>query len=457
MALSNRFLSFLKEKIGMDKSIAYSSGSRIINACAGIITIIFIAHFFSGEEQGLYYTFGSIVALQVFFELGLTNILTQFVAHENAHIEWENNRIISGDSKHLSRLSHLFRFTLKWYAIIAAAFLVLILCGGFWFFTEYSHNIKTSSWLYPWILVTTATAANLFMAPFYSILSGVDKIKETSKITFYQQLGMPLAVWLSIICGGNLYAVGIGYWCSFFIGITCLRYSKLWRVLYEVKKAPIAEKINYRSEIFPFQWRIALSWASGYFVFQLFNPVLFATAGATVAGQMGMTLSAVNGVASLSASWISTKVPLFSKLIALKEYLQLDAIFKQTIIQLGILCTLMLGVFWTAVAILEYYQIPLSSRFLTLIPLLFLEVAILANQYANCWAVYLRCHKQEPLLANSLLGALSCGLSTVFLAKYVGVTAMVAGYCILRIIFMFWNYLVYRRKRIEWHTSEQSL
>lgn len=228
-------------------------------------------------------------------------------------------------------------------------------------------------------------------------------------------------------------------------------------MLYEVKKAPVAEKINYRSEIFPFQWRIALSWASGYFVFQLFNPVLFATAGATVAGQMGMTLSAVNGVASLSASWISTKVPLFSKLIALKEYLQLDAIFKQTIIQLGILCTLMLGVFWTAVAILEYYQIPLSSRFLTLIPLLFLEVAILANQYANCWAVYLRCHKQEPLLANSLLGALSCGLSTVFLAKYVGVTAMVAGYCILRIIFMFWNYLVYRRKRIEWHTSEQSL
>ena len=37
----------------------------------------------------------------------------------------------------------------------------------------------------------------------------------------------------------------------------------------------------------------------GYFIFQLFNPVLFATEGAVVAGQMGMTLAALNGIKHL--------------------------------------------------------------------------------------------------------------------------------------------------------------
>ncbi|WP_431243073.1 hypothetical protein ACQ9BO_26135 [Flavobacterium sp. P21] len=91
--------------------------------------------------------------------------------------------------------------------------------------------------------------------------------------------------------------------------------------------------INYRLEIFPFQWKIALSWISGYFIFQLFNPVLFATEGAVVAGQMGMTLTVLNSIFSLAFSWISTKVPVFSSLIAQKNYKDLDALFDKTLLQ----------------------------------------------------------------------------------------------------------------------------
>ena len=55
-------------------------------------------------------------------------------------------------------------------------------------------------------------------------------------------------------------------------------------------------------EIFPFQWKIALSWISGYLIFQLFNPVLFATEGSKIAGQMGMTMVAISGISSISIS-----------------------------------------------------------------------------------------------------------------------------------------------------------
>ena len=45
------------------------------------------------------------------------------------------------------------------------------------------------------------------------------------------------------------------------------------------------EKISWRKEVFPMQWKIALSFMSGYFVFQLFTPVLFHYQGAEVASQ----------------------------------------------------------------------------------------------------------------------------------------------------------------------------
>lgn len=74
-------------KIGMDKAIAYSSGARVVQGVAGVGSMFFISAFLTGVEQGFYFTFGSILALQVFFELGLTGIMTQYVAHEVSHLK----------------------------------------------------------------------------------------------------------------------------------------------------------------------------------------------------------------------------------------------------------------------------------------------------------------------------------------------------------------------------------
>ena len=84
----------LINKLGIDKAIAYSSAARIVQAGSNIVTIFFLAKYLSQEEQGFYYTFGSLVAVQVFFELGLTNIITQFVAHEYAYVTVENDKSI---------------------------------------------------------------------------------------------------------------------------------------------------------------------------------------------------------------------------------------------------------------------------------------------------------------------------------------------------------------------------
>ena len=53
------YLYSLGKRIGMDKAIAYSSGARIVQAFTGVVSVLMVASFLSGEEQGFYYTFGS--------------------------------------------------------------------------------------------------------------------------------------------------------------------------------------------------------------------------------------------------------------------------------------------------------------------------------------------------------------------------------------------------------------
>ena len=102
-------------KIGMDKAIAYSSGARVVQGVAGVGSMFFISAFLTGVEQGFYFTFGSILALQVFFELGLTGIMTQYVAHEVSHLKLDKNLIYQGEDRYKSRLSSLLCFCVKWH------------------------------------------------------------------------------------------------------------------------------------------------------------------------------------------------------------------------------------------------------------------------------------------------------------------------------------------------------
>ena len=195
-----------------------------------------------------------------------------------------------------------------------------------------------------------------------------------------------------------------------------------------------------------------MSWISGYFMFQLFNPVLFAIEGPKVAGQMGMTLSALNGISSLSMSWISTKVPLYSTLIANKTYEKLDYIFNKTFKQLSTVSLLLIMGFITFIYLLNILELPLANRFLDAIPLILLCLVTTVNLFVFAWATYLRCHKKEPFLVYSVAMGLLCAISTLLLGKHFGLMGIIVGYSTLSIIFGFpWAYYIFRTKKREWH------
>ena len=61
----------IASKFGLDKAIVFTSSASIVGALGNVISVILVVKYLTGIEQGFYYTFGSIVAIQIFFELGL--------------------------------------------------------------------------------------------------------------------------------------------------------------------------------------------------------------------------------------------------------------------------------------------------------------------------------------------------------------------------------------------------
>lgn len=439
-------------KIGIDGAIGFTLIGRLIQSAGGLILIALISLYLTKEEQGYYYTFGSIIAIQVFFELGLNGIITQYVAHELVHLEWKSEVELTGNKERLSRISSLLHLCLKVFGSITIILFTVLSLFGFIFFTRFHDHGVAVHWQLPWIISVLATSAMFLINALLAFLEGLGKVKQVAKIRAMYQIINVITIAFVFTCKGNLFALGIGSLVSFLVISLNIYFSYNKHLFVFIYNAKGEWVVDYWKEIFPYQWKIALSWLSGFFIFQLFSPVLFATEGAVAAGQMGMTLAALNGISSLSMSWITTKVPTFSALIAEEKYQLLDLLFYKTVRQLSYVNFSLITVLIAFVFGLNYFNLALAHRFLDLTSLLLLCVVTFINQYVFSWATYLRCHKREPFLVNSISTGILCGFSTFILGKEFGLIGIVIGYSVISTFFgLPWAYYIFKNKKNEWH------
>lgn len=444
----------LANRIGIDGAIAITVLTRAIQGGGGLLTIVLIARYLSTEEQGYFYTFGSILAIQVFFELGLSSILTQYAAHEFAHLKISEDFVISGSSYYKSRLASLLRFCVRTFAIISFILFFVLLIAGYYFFSTY-NKVVDINWQLPWVVLCATTALNLFIDPLLAFFDGLGKVKDMATVRLIQKSSFILLVCIFFMLDFKLYSSALASLVSILINYVQIIFTERYKLLKAVWLEKGEDIVNYMKEIFPFQWRIALSWISGYFIFSLFSPVLFATEGAKVSGQMGMSLAALMGISTITMSWINTKVPLFSGLVATRKYDELDIVFNKTLRQVIAISIVFIGIFLITVIIIQKLKLPVAERFLPIVPLSLLSLTIIINQFVFAWAAYLRAHKREPFLMPSIVVGVLCCASTFFLGHRFGLNGMVIGYTtIMSTVSFIWAYFIFKRKRIEWHNPE---
>ena len=423
-------LTRLRHALGLDRAVVFTVLARGWSSLAGIVTLALIARFLSRAEQGYYYTFYSLVALQMIFELGFSVVILQTASHEAAHLQFHDHGRIEGPVAAHSRLASVLQKSVRWYTIGALVMVAILLPVGIRFFSSTPVATPPVHWLGAWCLVVVASGFTFQIDPTFSFLEGCGFVSSVARARLMQAMAGTLLGWAALALHHGLYAPGLLISSQAIVGILYLmrRRNLLGPLL---RRVQTEFAIDWGTEVWPFQWRIAVSWVCGYFITQLFTPVLFhyrGAGGVIEAGQMGMTVNICGTLTSVAIAWMNTKAAPFGRLIALREFAALDRMFFRALRQsLGAALLASVAV-WVAVALLRARGIPLALRILPLAPLALLLVTSMCNILVFAEALYLRAHKQEKFMMNSILGALWMVPAALLLGRWYGAYGIAVGY-----------------------------
>ena len=297
-------------------------------------------------------------------------------------------------------------------------------------------------------------AVNFQIDPLLSFLEGCGYVPEVARLRFIQSICGSLLAWCALASHHGLFAPSmmlLGMAASAFVWLARRRKLLLGLLRYQTG----SDRIRWTEEVWPFQWRIAVSWFCGYFIFFLFNPVLFAYRGPVAAGQMGMSLSLINAIQNIAVSWVSTKSAPFGTLIARKQYEQLDHTFFQAIRQAFAVSLAGALTAWVGCVSLNLLHLRFAQRLLDPLSLGLLLIYMMVNVIVFAEAFYLRAHKQEVFFINSVVGAVIVTITTLTFGRYYGAMGIAVSCCVGNIGGLVWATYKFRKYRKLWHTPDR--
>lgn len=458
------FQGALFRKAGIDQAVGYAVISRIWQLLTGPMTQLLIVYSFSSATQDYYYAFSNMLGMQVFVELGLHVVLISVSSHEWSKLSLHDGRIV-GDAKAMSRLVSLGRKMLRWYGMAAVIFAAAITVSGIYFFDSNAaaagsatQTRESVAWMLPWMALVLVNSLQLPLLPLTAILEGCNQLAVMNRIRFFQALGGTFVVWIAIINGFGLWAlvasalVRLGYESY----LVAFRYRSFFEVF---RTPPQQDQVDWKVEILPLQWRIAVQGILLWFANSLPLLFVFRYRPEGEAAQLGMTWMILTGLQGASLAWIETRRPAFGGLIAHKRYAELDRLFfRQTRLSMTAMTVAVAGfcsVVWWLGTRDEWLFQRLSGRMLPIEATLLLAAAMVLMQFALCTNLYVRAHKRDPFLIASIISSLTVATLQVWFCRYYGNTGVALGYLlgVGCVQVPLWT-LIWQRTRKEWHGIE---
>jgi hypothetical protein len=438
----------LLEKIGsmsgIDRAVGFTLLGKVWALLSFPVTLYLVTTVFSKETQGLFYTFSSILLLQVFLELGFDTVMVQFVSHEWAHLALDARSEIAGDPAAASRLASLVRLSARWYSAVAVLFFAAVGTAGYLFL---GLRAAAADFARPWLLLAATGALSLLLIPLKALIEGTNQVDRSQKIALVSAIVGSVAGWVAIRSGAGLYALAVinGLTAATSCVLLIPACAPFFRLL---RRCPGGSgAVSWRAEFWPQQWRIAVSWLSGFFMFQSFVPFLYYFDGPVAAGRMGATLSVYNAVNAFSMAWVFAAGPRMGALSARRDFPALRSLARGVYIRSAAASVVFsagaLSVLWA----MRFYRVPQSERFADLASVALFLVTLIGMQLSNVETQAVRFQKKEPFYKVSVAGALLCLASNAVLGKYFGIPGVVAGFGAIMFFFLIpSNHKIYSRE-----------
>lgn len=437
-------------KLFNDKNLINTALNQLYKLISGPMMLLFIPLFLTQEEQGYWYIFTSLAALAIFADLGFSNIILQFAAHEFAFLRFKRNGEIEGDYVHLRKLADFFRFSVKWLGVIVSIVFPLIILYGFYFINlKEDENI---TWRIPWLIYAFSSAIVFVYSSLLYFFEGCNSVAKVEFIRFKISLITSTIVLIGLFFEIKLYALALSLLISFLYGLFML-YKNFNIAMRQLWKISREQYYSWKKEFFNLIWRYALSWCSGYFIFQIFVPLSFNYYDSIFAGKVGLSNSIWLAVMSISNIFLVAKTPYINMLISKKMWLELDITLKNIFIKL--IGTYILGLIsFFVLYITLYNKIFIFQRLLDKYTMLMLSVCWLLQLIVNFMAVYLRAHKKEPLMYVSIFCAVYVSISTFFIVNNYPNEYLFLGFLTSFIFVLPISiYIFYLQRKEDWKTK----
>lgn len=421
--------------------------STVLLTAARIVTgpciMLLIPFFLTDQMQGFWFTFASISALSIFADLGFTIIVTQFSAHEFAHLELSDRNELVGSKKYFDRLASFFQFVLKWSSMMVLITFPIIFIIGYFIL---KGEEVTFSWFLPWLIYVVGSGVLFVSNIIFSFFEGCKLMAKAQQIRFYALVVNFISVITCLFFGLNLYSLAIS---MLFNAITCLSLM-LFFFKSQIKQllSSNIEIYQWRKDVLKLLWKYAISWSSGYFMFQIFTPIAFRYYGAVVAGKVGITISLISAVSSVANVWLYVANPEINRLVSKNKIGELNVFFKKQVF-MSTITYVIISITCITILIFIPEKWGFKQRFLDLPNIIFLLFAWLCQLLITAMATYLRAHKEEPLMLPSIISGLYVGLSTLFVASYFPEKYLLAGFYSSFLITVPWVFSLYKRKEMS--------
>ena len=436
--------------MNISKDLFFTGINQFWKILSGPVLLIFIPLFLSPQIQGYWFTFISVSAMAIFADLGFTNIVLQFSAHEFAYLRFNEKFEAEGSELHLKRLASFFRFVAKWCAMMIGLTFPIILGAGFFLFLKKGEG---NFWIIPWMLYVAGSALNFFNNTLLSFFEGCGQVALVQRIRFVVSMCNTTIIILMMYFNCGLYALAVSIIISSSLILIFIR-SKFEKFIFQLLSISKTSFYSWRKSFLQLFWKFALSFASGYFIFQLYTPLMFYFHGSEQAGKVGLSMALWTAAYSMSNVWMYAITPRINMLVSKKDWSNLDLIFKKSL--LLSLATYIFGasLFFSVYFLFKGY-IPvvdkIIERFLPPVAMLTLAIAWFFQILINGYALYLRAHKEEPFMIISLISAVYISVLTYFSGRYLNAEYIFTGFLSAFLWTVPWTSYIFITRRKKWH------
>ncbi len=360
--------------------------------------VLFITLCLSKSDQGLYFTLLSFLSLQTLFDSGLATVILNAAAHEAPKSDLAASRAAPAQTRRASLLRYCQRrgrFT------AAAFFAVSSLCIVLYFHSGSPEVRRTAEWA--WLVLGPATACNLYLSFQLSCLEGFGNIDRVYNARSIALVASSVAGYIGLLAGLGVLSIALppAVTVLFLLyNVEILGRPYAWK---EGDRTVLAAHLQeWEKDLSSFRRRTAISWISGFVIFNLITPIAFKFINAEEAGRIGITIQVLSGILSVSLAPVVANTARFGSFLSAWRADELHDAFTRALKKAAALyCLGVLGV----VVVYQFLPGGLRDRFAGGEVFAFLLLNTTCNLFVMAFAVYLRAHKEEPLVMVSVMSA----------------------------------------------------